>query len=77
MNIDAVAKAIYQSRPRSIEWDNLTEIGWKAEYRRMAEAAIKEMQKLRVRPEDIDIANVDSVSLATRINHARLMGGEW
>jgi hypothetical protein len=39
--IDAVAEAIYRSRPRRIEWEDLTEKGWRAEYLRMAEAAVE------------------------------------
>ena len=40
-DVDAVAKAIYCCRPRRIEWDDLSEIGWKAESRHMARAAIE------------------------------------
>lgn len=40
MDLDVVAKAIYGARPRSLRWEDLSEVGWKAEYRRMAEAAV-------------------------------------
>lgn len=40
VTVDAVAEALYSSRPRSIAWSDLSDVGWKAEYRRMAEAAL-------------------------------------
>jgi hypothetical protein len=40
-NIDAIAKAMYDVRGRTIPWDDLSDVGWKVEYRRMAQAALR------------------------------------
>lgn len=40
VTVDAVAEIIYGSRPRSIAWADLSEVGWKAEYRRAAQAVL-------------------------------------
>jgi hypothetical protein len=40
MSLDDVAKAMYNYRVRRIPWEELSEVGWKAEYRKMAEAAV-------------------------------------
>lgn len=45
---ERIAEVIYKSRPRRIEWEDLTEVGWKAEYRRMAAAVVEELQAMGI-----------------------------